>query len=79
MMTRRHALAPLSAAAGSWQDGTIGEALFERFNASRDQILCYYRSLINVLDELGPRPVADELARVMAELLDLVRKSETNM
>ena len=51
----------------------VGENLWQRFNAPRDDTLWYYRA---VLDTLRPRtvsPLVEELARTLDQLEDLVR------
>jgi len=49
-----------------------GDSLWVRFNASRDQILWYYRELVSAFREAGPSPLVDELARVVSDLESLV-------
>lgn len=49
-----------------------GDAVWTRFNASRDQILWYYRELVNAFREAGGPPLVDELDRVVRTLEDLV-------
>jgi len=50
----------------------IGERLWERFSASRDETLWYYRSLLRVYKERGAGALADELEGVVRELERLV-------
>jgi GTP pyrophosphokinase len=45
-----------------------GETLWERFNASGDETLWYYRELIAAFREAGETGLVDELARVVDEL-----------
>lgn len=45
----------------------LGEALWARFNAARNSILWYYRSVAEALT-LAPKPLAEELGRVVAEV-----------
>jgi (p)ppGpp synthase/HD superfamily hydrolase len=45
-----------------------GEQLWERFNAGRDDVLWYYRSLAEVFRRRAPGPLATELADSTAEL-----------
>lgn len=45
-----------------------GEALWDRFNAGRDDILWYYRALAGQFTEGGPAVLATQLARVVAAL-----------
>jgi (p)ppGpp synthase/HD superfamily hydrolase len=54
---------------------SVGERLWERFNASRDETLWYYRSLVGVFQETGGGAMADELARVVSELERLIREN----
>ncbi len=49
----------------------VGERLWERFNAGRDETLWYYRSLVGIYQERGAG-LADDLARAVAELEALV-------
>lgn len=44
------------------------ESLWDRFNADRDSILWYYRSLIDIFRERGPAGLAKELAEVVSEI-----------
>jgi (p)ppGpp synthase/HD superfamily hydrolase len=56
---------------------SIGEELWERFNAGRDDILWYYNSLVAVLKNSGVTPLVAELDRVVDEIARLV-KERTN-
>jgi (p)ppGpp synthase/HD superfamily hydrolase len=47
---------------------TLQDGLWERFNADRDQILWYYRSLVQAFRVAGGPPLVDELDRVVGEL-----------
>ncbi len=47
---------------------TMGDALWPRFNANRDQILWYYRSLVQGFRVAGGPPLVDELERVVKEI-----------
>ena len=49
-----------------------GEALWERFNAGRDEVLAYYRALAAIFSRRIPGAVATELAVTLAELDGLV-------
>src|SRR6185369_7734785 len=53
----------------------LGDALWARFNAKRDDILWYYRSLVEVFRLRGPEALATELARVVEELDRMSRAS----
>jgi GTP pyrophosphokinase len=46
----------------------LGDALWARFNAKRDDILWYYRGLVEIFRVRGPEALAAELARVVDEL-----------
>ena len=46
----------------------LGDALWERFTASREETLWYYRSLTNGYSRLRPGPLASELERIVSEL-----------
>ncbi len=48
----------------------IGESLWERFNADREDILWYYDELARIFDVYGPASLAEELVRTVAELKD---------
>ena len=52
----------------------VGEALWERFNASREETLWYYHSLVSVFKEGGTTPLIEELERVVNELTQLVKE-----
>jgi GTP pyrophosphokinase len=45
-----------------------GEELWDRFRGGRDGTLWYYRAVADTLREAGPRPLVDELDRVVSEL-----------
>jgi (p)ppGpp synthase/HD superfamily hydrolase len=49
-----------------------GEALWDRFNASRDDVLAYYRALAAILSRRMPGALATELSVTVAELDGLV-------
>ncbi|MCG6940292.1 MAG: HD domain-containing protein [Thiohalocapsa sp.] len=46
----------------------LGDNLWERFHAGRDDILWYYRELSAIFSEQGPEPLATELALVVERL-----------
>jgi len=50
----------------------LGEALWERFNAERDQVLAYYRALAGIFSRRMPGALATELSETVAELDALV-------
>jgi (p)ppGpp synthase/HD superfamily hydrolase len=50
----------------------LEESLWERFRGSRDEVLWYYRSLVEAFNRLRPGRLADELERIVAELERLV-------
>ena len=52
----------------------VGEALWERFNASREETLWYYRELVAAFKEGGTTPLVEELGRVVDELTRLVKE-----
>jgi len=49
--------------------------VFDRFSASAEQVLWYYRSLVEVYSEGGRDRLVDELDLVVTELERLVRDS----
>ncbi len=51
---------------------TEGDALWGRFNATRDQILWYYRELVSAFRATGTSPLVDELDRVVTTLERIV-------
>ena len=51
----------------------LGEALWPRFNMGREEILWYYRSLVEVFRGRRAGRLAEELARTVEELEKLVR------
>jgi (p)ppGpp synthase/HD superfamily hydrolase len=55
---------------------THGEALWDRFNAGRDQVLWYYGELGRIFTEIGPQVLADQL-RLMVEDLHWEVSRET--
>jgi GTP pyrophosphokinase len=50
----------------------VGERVFDRFTAGRDETLWYYRSLVGVYEARGAGAHAEELARVLRDLEALV-------
>lgn len=53
----------------------VGEQVWERFNAGREQSLWYYRELADTFKRLDPgSPLAHELDRTVSELEELVRQ-----
>lgn len=50
----------------------IGDTVFDRFTGGKNGTLWYYRSLVEVYKELGPRHIAEDLDRVVSELENLV-------
>ena len=46
----------------------VGEAVWDRFNAGRDEQLWYYRSLVEILRNRFPGRLTDELADVVQRL-----------
>ena len=53
----------------------VGERLWGRFNAGRDEVLWYYRSLAAAFAKLRPGPLATELSEAVGELERLVEKA----
>jgi (p)ppGpp synthase/HD superfamily hydrolase len=49
-----------------------GEALWDRFSASRDETLWYYRSVVDALRAAGSTPLVDELDRVVTEMEEII-------
>ncbi|HEY7515426.1 MAG TPA: phosphohydrolase, partial [Vicinamibacteria bacterium] len=50
----------------------VGERVFDRFSAGREETLWYYRSVLGVYEIRGAGPHAEELRRVLAQLEGLV-------
>jgi GTP pyrophosphokinase len=46
----------------------VGEELWERFTGTREQVLWYFRSLVEAFQETRTGPMADELDRVVSEI-----------
>lgn len=55
---------------------SLGPALWGRFSAGRDGQLWYYGRLVEIFAARQPGPLADELARVVGELRQLVAARE---
>ncbi|GAB4530220.1 MAG: HD domain-containing protein [Anaerolineae bacterium] len=55
---------------------TLGASLWGRFNGGKEGTLWYYRSLVQVLRDTGPAPLAEELARVVSELERLASRED---
>jgi len=51
----------------------MGDTVWARFNASRDQILWYYRELVKAFRQAGGPPLVEELNRVVSAIEDLSR------
>jgi (p)ppGpp synthase/HD superfamily hydrolase len=52
----------------------IGEQLWERFNAERDETLWYYRELSVLFARRRPSRLSEELEGVIAELMEICRR-----
>jgi len=52
----------------------MGNEVWGRFRGGREGSLWYYRSLANEFLERGPHPIAEELARAVAEMERLVQE-----
>jgi GTP pyrophosphokinase len=50
----------------------LGEGLWDRFNAERDDELWYYRSILKVCRKRVASPLLDDLERTVSELEDLI-------
>ena len=46
----------------------VGEALWDRFNAGRDEVMWYNRALVEAFRQAGGGPIVDELDRVVSAL-----------
>jgi GTP pyrophosphokinase len=46
----------------------VGEELWTRFTGTREQVLWYFRSLVETFRETGAGPMSDELDRVVSEI-----------
>ena len=46
----------------------VGDDLWDRFNANKEDILWYYRSLADSFQEAGKSSLTEELYRVVSEL-----------
>ena len=51
---------------------TLGEQLWSRFNATRDDTLWYYHGVLGVLRDRLSSPLVDELARTILQLENLI-------
>jgi hypothetical protein len=49
--------------------------VWERFTATKEETLWYYRALANAFLTLQPGPLADELDRVVSDLERLARRA----
>lgn len=52
-----------------------GDRIWERFHATRDETLWYYREVVKILKRAGPRSLAVELERIVNELADASNRS----
>ena len=57
----------------------LGEPLWERFNAERDQVLAYYRALAAIFSRRMPGALATELSVTVEELEGLVAANSPAM
>jgi GTP pyrophosphokinase len=48
--------------------GRVGDAVWTRFNASREDVLWYYKALVDAFRASGGGPLVDELDRAVTEL-----------
>lgn len=55
-----------------------GDALWDRFNAGRDEILWYHDQLVRIFRDRGPHRLAAELERVVDELRAEIDRSSTS-
>jgi hypothetical protein len=55
---------------------SVGEGLWSRFNASRDEILWYYASLVRVFRRRGPEALARDIDSAVGMLRYLVRRRD---
>ena len=54
----------------------VGNGIWERFNASREEILWYYDALVEIFRQSGNhKMLVEELARVVAELRGMVEQT----
>lgn len=56
----------------------IGEELWERFNASKEDLLWYHRAVTDALKKAGTSPLIEELDRVVGELKRLSSPAQLN-
>jgi (p)ppGpp synthase/HD superfamily hydrolase len=54
----------------------LGDAIWERFHATKQDTLWYYREVIEILKRKGPRALAGELERVVEELAKATKADE---
>ena len=52
----------------------IGDELWSRFHATRDETLWYYRELAKAFQEAGGGRLADELSRVVSQLEEEIQR-----
>jgi (p)ppGpp synthase/HD superfamily hydrolase len=55
-----------------------GDALWTRFNASKEETLWYYRALVTAFRTAGPNELVDELDRVVTEIEQSVHTTGVN-
>jgi (p)ppGpp synthase/HD superfamily hydrolase len=53
----------------------VGEELWKRFTGTREQVLWYFRSLVEAFRETDSGPMSEELARVVSEIERRARSS----
>ena len=55
---------------------TVGDRVWDRFNADRDDIFWYYRSLVHVFQTTHTNGMAEDLGRTVTELERVVAEGE---
>jgi hypothetical protein len=53
-----------------WDKIYIGEKLWERFNASKEDIKWYYQSIVSALSDLSKYEMYKELSNLVKEVFD---------
>jgi (p)ppGpp synthase/HD superfamily hydrolase len=52
----------------------VGDAIWSRFTATREECLWYYDSLLEVFRQASPSPLVGELAAQVADMVKLARE-----
>jgi (p)ppGpp synthase/HD superfamily hydrolase len=56
----------------------VGDDVWKRFHATKEETLWYYREVVNILKRRGPRALAEELERVVEQLASAAQSNHAS-